>query len=398
MAKEIKFEILKKSKKSLARAGILHTPHGDIKTPAFVAVGTQATVKALTPPMIEDIGLQVVLANTYHLYLRPGEKIVKKGGGLGKFMNWTGPTMTDSGGFQVFSLGKAFENKVSKFSSSKNKKDFEGVNFDESKKEKKSLVKITEDGVSFKSTYDGSEHFFTPEKSIKIQNDIGADMIFAFDECPSSEDLKDYQIEAMERTHRWAKRSLDFHKKSSISDRQAIFGIVQGGKYTDLRKKSAKTIGEMDFDGYGIGGTFNKNDIRGVVSEVNQILPEEKPRHLLGIGKPEDLVDAIRSGCDLFDCVAPTRMARNGALHTKKGRINISNAQFKDDFGPIEKGCECYTCKNYTRAYLCHLFRAKEMLAGTKGFHRGLGPLRPAELHASEGSDHERHGRSPAPA
>jgi queuine tRNA-ribosyltransferase len=367
MAKEIKFEILKKSKKSLARAGILHTPHGDIKTPAFVAVGTQATVKALTPPMIEDIGLQVVLANTYHLYLRPGEKIVKKGGGLGKFMNWTGPTMTDSGGFQVFSLGKAFENKVSKFSSSKNKKDFEGVNFDESKKEKKSLVKITEDGVSFKSTYDGSEHFFTPEKSIKIQNDIGADMIFAFDECPSSEDLKDYQIEAMERTHRWAKRSLDFHKKSSISDRQAIFGIVQGGKYTDLRKKSAKTIGEMDFDGYGIGGTFNKNDIRGVVSEVNQILPEEKPRHLLGIGEPEDLVDAIRSGCDLFDCVAPTRMARNGALHTKKGRINISNAQFKDDFGPIEKGCECYTCKNYTRAYLCHLFRAKEMLAGTLG-------------------------------
>jgi queuine tRNA-ribosyltransferase len=367
MAKEIKFEILKKSKKSLARAGILHTPHGDIKTPAFVAVGTQATVKALTPPMIEDIGLQVVLANTYHLYLRPGEKIVKKGGGLGKFMNWTGPTMTDSGGFQVFSLGKAFENKVSKFSSSKNKKDFEGVNFDESKKEKKSLVKITEDGVSFKSTYDGSEHFFTPEKSIKIQNDIGADMIFAFDECPSSEDLKDYQIEAMERTHRWAKRSLDFHKKSSISDRQAIFGIVQGGKYTDLRKKSAKTIGEMDFDGYGIGGTFNKNDIRGVVSEVNQILPEEKPRHLLGIGEPEDLIDAIRSGCDLFDCVAPTRMARNGALHTKKGRINISNAQFKDDFGPIEKGCECYTCKNYTRAYLCHLFRAKEMLAGTLG-------------------------------
>lgn len=367
MAKEIKFEILKKSKKGLARAGVLHTPHGDIKTPAFVAVGTQATVKALTPSMIEDIGLQVVLANTYHLYLRPGEKIVKKGGGLGKFMNWNGPTMTDSGGFQVFSLGKAFENKVSKFSSSKNKKDFEGVNFDESKKEKKSLVKITEDGVSFKSTYDGSEHFFTPEKSIKIQNDIGADIIFAFDECPSSEDLKDYQIEAMERTHRWAKRSLDFHKKSSISDKQAIFGIVQGGKYTDLRKKSAKTIGEMDFDGFGIGGTFNKNDIRGVVSEVNQILPEEKPRHLLGIGEPEDLIDAIRSGCDLFDCVAPTRMARNGALHTKKGRINISNAQFKDDFGPIEKGCECYTCKNYTRAYLCHLFRAKEMLAGTLG-------------------------------
>ncbi len=375
MATEIKFEILKKSKKGLARAGILHTPHGDIQTPAFVAVGTQATVKALTPEMVENIGLQVVLANTYHLYLRPGEKIVKKGGGLGKFMNWNGPTMTDSGGFQVFSLGKAFETKVSKFSVLKNKKEFEGVNFEESKKEKKSLVKITEDGVSFKSPYDGSEHFFTPEKSIKIQNDIGADMIFAFDECPSSLDLKDYQIEAMERTHRWAKRSLEEFKKLKIKNQkldknykeQAIFGIVQGGKYTDLRKNSAKIIGGMDFDGFGIGGTFNKNDIRGVVSEVNQILPEEKPRHLLGIGEPEDLIDAIRSGCDLFDCVAPTRMARNGALHTKKGRINISNAEFKDDFGPIEKGCECYTCKNYTRAYLCHLFRAKEMLAGTLG-------------------------------
>jgi queuine tRNA-ribosyltransferase len=367
MAKPITFEILRKSKKGLGRAGILHTVHGDIKTPAFVAVGTQATVKALTPDMINNIGLQVVLANTYHLYLRPGEKIIKKAGGLGQFMNWQGPTMTDSGGFQVFSLGKAFENKVNKFSSINVKKENiknSGVVLE---KEKKSLVKISEEGVSFKSPYDGVEHFFTPEKSIKIQNDIGADIIFAFDECPSGEDMKNYQIEAMDRTHRWAKRSLDFHRKNSISEGQAIFGIVQGGKYKDLRKKSAKVIGEMDFDGFGIGGTFSKNDINGIVAEVNKILPEEKPKHLLGIGEPEDLIEAIKSGCDLFDCVAPTRMGRNGTLHTKKGKINISNAKFKDDFCPIEKDCGCYTCKNYTRAYLCHLFRSKEMLAGTLG-------------------------------
>jgi queuine tRNA-ribosyltransferase len=360
MAKAFGFEVLKKSKKGLARAGILHTPHGDIQTPAFVAVGTQATVKALTPEMVNDIGLQVVLANTYHLYLKPGEKIVKKGGGLGKFMNWKGPTMTDSGGFQVFSLGKAFENKVNKFSSK------DDVN---SKKQpledKKSLVEINEEGVKFKSIYDGSSHLFTPEKSIKIQNDIGADIIFAFDECPSPEDGKKYQIEAMDRTHRWAKRSLDFHRKSSVSGKQAIFGIVQGGKHEDLRKKSAEIIGSLDFDGFGIGGTFNKEDIKDVVSEVNKILPESKPRHLLGIGDPDDLIEAIKSGCDLFDCVAPTRMARNGALHTKKGRINISNAKFKDDFSPIEKGCKCYTCKNFTRAYLRHLFKSDEMLAGT---------------------------------
>lgn len=365
MVRDFSFKILKKSKKGLGRAGILHTLHGDIQTPAFVAVGTQATVKALTVEMIKDIGLQVVLANTYHLYLRPGDKIVKKAGGLAKFMNWNGPTMTDSGGFQVFSLGKAFESKVNKFSNG-------SVS---TAKNSESLVKISEEGVSFKSPYDGSKHFFTPEKSIQIQNNIGADIIFAFDECPSPNDSKEYQIEAMERTHRWAVRSLVEHKRTRGTTQNgrglkqnngaAIFGIVQGGKFKDLRRKSAEVVGKMDFDGYGIGGTFNKKDIKNVIEVVNKILPEEKPKHLLGIGEIEDLREAIKSGCDLFDCVAPTRMGRNGTLHTKKGKINITNTKFRDDFSPIEKDCGCYACKNYTKAYLAHLFHSNEMLAGT---------------------------------
>jgi queuine tRNA-ribosyltransferase len=360
----IKFNIEKKMEGTLARAGVLETPHGKILTPSFVNVGTKATVKALTPEQVKDLGAQVVLANTYHLYLQPGDELIKKAGGLQKFMNWNGPTMTDSGGFQAFSLGVAFGSGVSKIASA-DKKDIVNRCGEMSDGEGCSLAKIDEDGVTFKSHIDGSLHKFTPEKSIQIQHNIGADMIFAFDECTSPNADYDYQREAMDRTHRWAERSLDEHKKLNTEDKISLFGIVQGGRFEDLRKESAEVISKMDFDGFGIGGSFNKEDMNTAVGWVNKILPEGKPRHLLGIGEPEDLFGGVENGIDLFDCVAPTRMARNGSLHTKDGKINILNAKFKDDFEPIEKDCECYTCKNYTKSYLSHLFRAKEMLGST---------------------------------
>jgi len=360
------FQINKKIPKSLGRAGVLKTPHGDILTPAFVTVGTKATVKSLTPEQVKDTGAQVVLANTYHLYLQPGEKIIKKAKGLHNFMNWSGPTMTDSGGFQAFSLGVAYGNNLSKFIGAESPKQEEIDEAYDEEKEKK--AKITEDGVEFKSIIDGSKHFFTPEKSIQIQNDIGADIIFAFDECTSPHASKEYLREAMERTHRWAKRCL-----IENSGPQALFGIVQGGRYEDLRKESAKVIGEMGFNGFGVGGSFVKEDMATAVKWVNEILPEDKPRHLLGVGEPIDLILGVENGCDTFDCVAPTRMARNGTLYTKLGKINIMNAKFRDQYQPIEthstssgqEVCGCYTCKNYTLAYLSHLFRAKEMLAST---------------------------------
>lgn len=361
------FKIEKRKKNSLARAGVLETPHGKIETPAFVAVGTKATVKAVTPEQLRELGAQVVLANTYHLYLQPGAERIAKAGGLGKFMNWPRPTMTDSGGFQVFSLGAAFGNKISKITQTKFPRVRLG-DFPESDLGK--LVVIDEDGVTFRSHLDGGKHRFTPEKSIEIQQKIGADIIFAFDECTSPEASYEYQKEAMARTHRWAERSLLKHR--SFQKKQMLFGIIQGGRYDDLRKESARKISTLDFDGFGIGGSFEKKDIATAVRWVNEILPEEKPRHLLGIGEPEDLVAAIENGCDLFDCVAPTRMARNGTLYTDQGKINITNAKFTDDFSPIqpassagEENCGCYTCQNFTRAYLAHLFRAKEMLAAT---------------------------------
>jgi len=357
----INFKIEKKLDNGLGRAGVLTTPHGDIETPAFVTVGTKATVKALSPEQVASLGAQVVLANTYHLFLQPGDEIVRDAGGLHKFMNWDGPTMTDSGGFQAFSLGAAFGTSVSKIA--------KGDKEERGSQEEPALAKIDEDGVTFKSPLDGSEHKFTPERSIEIQHNIGADMIFAFDECTSPNASYEYQKEAMDRTHRWAKRSLDAHnKKSEVGHptiEQALFGIVQGGRFEDLRKESAKIIAEMDFDGFGIGGSFDKEDMYSVVGWVNKILPEKKPRHLLGIGEPADLFGGIENGADLFDCVAPTRIARNGTLYTTKGKINILNAKFRDDFTPVENGCECYACKNYTRAYLAHLFRAKEMFGGT---------------------------------
>ncbi|MBP9714941.1 MAG: tRNA guanosine(34) transglycosylase Tgt [Candidatus Pacebacteria bacterium] len=383
------FKIEKKIENSLGRAGVLSTPHGDILTPAFVAVGTKGTVKSLNPEQVRFAGTQVVLGNTYHLYLQPGDEVVKSAGGLGKFMNWSGPTMTDSGGFQVFSLGAAYGKDISKVVKVTDPSLMIPERFDDSDAPR--LAKIGQDGVSFKSHLDGSIHYITPEKSIQIQHNLGADIIFAFDECTSpAEDLK-YQGEALERTHRWAERSLEEHKKLEIEKQssfsgprtsgslsqpdhsselvslfpQALFGIVQGGRDEGLRKKSAEFIGGMDFDGFGIGGSFAKEDMSTAVKWVNEILPEEKPRHLLGIGEPEDLFMGIENGVDLFDCVAPTRLGRNGTIYTKNGKIIIMNKKFRDDFEPIEKDCECYTCENYTKSYVAHLFHGKEMLAGT---------------------------------
>ncbi|OHA84138.1 MAG: tRNA guanosine(34) transglycosylase Tgt [Candidatus Yonathbacteria bacterium RIFOXYC1_FULL_52_10] len=365
MGKPIRFSIEKKMPGALGRAGTITTPHGEIRTPAFVTVGTKATVKALTPEMVRDLGAQVVLANTYHLYLEPGERIVRDAGGIHKFMNWSGPTMTDSGGFQAFSLGAAFGKGVSKIAKGGESENGSTAG-DEGSQEEPRLARIDEDGVTFKSHLNGSEHKFTPERSIGIQHNIGADMIFAFDECTSPHAPHEYQEEALNRTHRWAQRSLDaHHANESAAGKQGLLGIVQGGRHKDLREESARVVGAMDFDGFGIGGSFDKEDMYTAVGWVNALLPEEKPRHLLGIGEPMDLFGGVENGCDIFDCVAPTRMARNGTIHTADGRINILNAQFVRDFTPLDPGCECYTCRTYTRAYLAHLFRAKEMLAGT---------------------------------
>jgi queuine tRNA-ribosyltransferase len=360
----ITFTIEKKLPNKLGRAGIVKTLHGDIETPAFVTVGTKATVKALTPELVQAAGAQVVLANTYHLYLQPGDEIVKNAGGLGKFMNWPGPTMTDSGGFQVFSLGAAYGVGVSKIVKAKQELLLPEAGNDADEKEAKPrLVKIDHDGVMFRSHLNGDAHYFTPEKSIEIQHNLGADIIFAFDECTSPTESIHYQREALDRTHRWAKQSLVHHVKGKTS--QALFGIVQGGRHKELRKESAKIIGEMDFDGYGIGGSFVKEDMITSVKWVNEVLDPHKPRHLLGVGEPLDLFGAVEQGCDLFDCVNPTRLGRNGTIYTKFGKIHIENAQYVNDFSATESDCECYTCKNYSKAYIAHLFKGKEMLAGT---------------------------------
>ncbi len=360
------FSIQKKLAGKLGRVGLLKTGHGSIETPAFVTVGTKATVKALTPRQVKETGSQVVLSNTYHLYLEPGEKIIKQGGGLGKFMGWDGPTMTDSGGFQVFSLGGKGSSKIA--SSKQHSNILQNVRMFPGEEQTAPLVKIDEDGVTFKSYKDGSAHRFTPERSIEIQHAIGADIIFAFDECTSPHAGKEYQREAMDRTHRWAGRCLKRHQQLTTDNQQPkpmLFGIVQGGRFQNLRKESARTIGEMDFDGFGIGGSFDKEDMGNAVRWVNELLPEEKPRHLLGIGEPTDLFEAVENGCDLFDCVAPTRQARTGSLYTKHGRFNIENAQYRNDFAPLEEGCGCYTCLHFTRAYLAHLFHSGEILANT---------------------------------
>ncbi len=366
MVKPIDFKIDKKLPGKLGRAGRLITPHGVVNTPAFVVVGTKATVKSLTPEQVKELGAECVLANTYHLYLEPGAEVVDLAGGLHPFMNWSGPTMTDSGGFQVFSLGAAYgEGGVSKFAKNTERQIIkENVT-------KNKLAKIDEEGVTFRSHLDGSTHRLTPEISMAIQHKLGADIIFAFDECTSPNETYDYQIEAMERTHRWAKRSLEAHiAQKEAFVRQGLFGIVQGGKYRDLRETSAKYLTELrvkgeGFAGFGIGGSFSKDDLSEALGWVNNILPEDKPRHLLGIGEVADLFTGIENGIDTFDCVLPTRMARNGTLLTSEGRINILNAKYRNDFTPVDTNCNCYTCRKYTKAYLAHLFRANEMLAST---------------------------------
>ncbi len=366
----IKFNIQKKLTGSLARAGTLETKHGVINTPAFVTVGTKAAVKALTPEQVKSVGAEVVLANTYHLYLEPGAERIKNLGGLNKFMNWDGPTMTDSGGFQVFSLGAAYGKELSKVV--KITEPSQMLRERSSEGEIPRLAEIGSEGVSFRSHLDGSLHYITPEKSIEIQHNIGADMVFAFDECTSpAEDFR-YQEEALERTHRWAKKSLDYHKSKSNSEDQALFGIVQGGREEVLRKRSAEFIGGLDFDGFGIGGSFAKEDMETAVKWVNEILPREKPVHLLGIGEPEDLFMGVENGVDLFDCVAPTRNGRGGTLYTSRGKINIRNAEYREDSGPIDAECGCEVCQNYSRAYICHLYRAHEMLGGTLGSMHNL--------------------------
>ncbi|MBI9048210.1 MAG: tRNA guanosine(34) transglycosylase Tgt [Anaerolineaceae bacterium] len=314
-----------------ARAGTFTTPHGNIETPMFMPVGTQATVKTLTPHHLHDLGAQIILSNTYHLYLRPGSDIVAELGGLHQFMNWNKPILTDSGGFQVFSLSDT--------------------------------RKICENGVLFKSHIDGSSHELTPEKSIAVQEDLGADIIMAFDECAPPYD-KAYNQKAMQRTHRWAERCLNAKKRSD----QALFGIVQGGVFPDLREQSAKTIVNMDFPGYGIGGLSvgeTKEEMNAMLEVVNEVLPQNKPRYLMGVGSPEDLIHGVLRGVDMFDCVLPTRLARHHNAMIPTGRINLKNNQFARDANPIDDVCECYTCQNFTRAYLRHLITAKESLSST---------------------------------
>ncbi|HVU75666.1 MAG TPA: tRNA guanosine(34) transglycosylase Tgt, partial [Candidatus Paceibacterota bacterium] len=363
MDRPVTFEIKHKGP-ALARAGVIHTPHGDIKTPAFMAVGTKATVKGVEPARFASLGIQGLIANAYHLYLAPGEKTVEKGGGVSKFMGFNGPTMTDSGGFQVFSLGEGMGKKVSKFLPEEAPQE-EGVAVysEELATEHGKLAIVDDDGVSFTSHLDGSLHRFTPERSIEIQHGLGADIIFAFDECTSPSADEAYQREAMDRTHAWAKRSLAAHRHNIEKNAaQGIYGIVQGGRYPDLRIESAETLGDMDFDGYGIGGSFSKQDILGILEKVNAELPEGKPRHLLGIGEPEDIFIGVAAGIDTFDCVLPTRNGRNGTLYTRDGKMHISRSEYAEDFSPIDAECDCFVCKDFTKAYLHHLFDAGEML------------------------------------
>ena len=368
----ITFEIVKRQPGSLARAGVIHTPHGDIETPAFVVVGTKGTVKSLKPEdMTAYVGAQVALANTYHLFLQPGHDVVEAAGGLHTFANWDIPTMTDSGGFQVFSLGAAFGKGVTKFAKGETQEADEkaGLNVysKDVAKEHGKLCVIDDDGVTFTSHHDGSLHRFTPERSIEIQHAIGADIIVAFDECTSPTADYDYQREAMDRTHRWAKRSILAHKQNyEALKEQGLYGVVQGGRHLDLRKESAETLAAMDFDGFGIGGSFSKADLGNALGVVNEVLPEEKPRHLLGIGEPEDIMEGVHLGCDTFDCVAPTRLARTGTIyertHDGHQRTNLLNSKYTRDFSKPDESCDCYVCEHYTKAYLAHLFRSKEML------------------------------------
>ncbi|MBU6214469.1 tRNA guanosine(34) transglycosylase Tgt [Patescibacteria group bacterium] len=346
------------------RAGVLTTPHGSIRTPAFVPVGTKANVKGILPSQMLALGAQAVLANTYHLYLQPGETIVKRAGGLGEFMRWPGPTMTDSGGFQVFSLGAAFGKTISKFTAGETPEEEAVAIYDESvASQHGQLAVIDDEGVTFTSHLDGSLHRFTPERSVEIQHALGADLFFAFDECTSPVEPYAYQREAMDRTHRWAARSLTAHRQDlDANKKQAIFGIVQGGRYEDLRRESAREIASLGFDGIGIGGSFSKEDMRGALQAAVEELPVELPRHFLGIGEPGDLLEGIMQGMDLFDCVASTRIGRHGSVYTRRGIIHLKSERYRDDFSPIDPSYAAPGTEGFTRAYVAHLIRSKEML------------------------------------
>ena len=331
MAKSpIEYELLHECKQTGARRGVIHTPHGDIQTPVFMPVGTQATVKSMTPEELkEEVKSEIILANTYHLYLRPGNKLVKEAGGLHKFMNWDRPILTDSGGFQVFSLGD--------------------------------LRTIKEEGVYFKSHLDGSKHFFSPETVMEIEEDLGADIIMAFDECVEYPASYEYTKQSMERTTRWAKRCKEAHK----TDNQALFGIIQGGFYKDLRDISAKDLVEMDFPGYAIGGISvgePKEKFLDILRYTTPLMPKDKPRYLMGVGTPDYLIEAAIAGIDMCDCVLPTRLARHGNAMTWNGKVTIRNATYERDFRPLDEECDCYTCKNYSRAYIRHLVKTNEIL------------------------------------
>jgi queuine tRNA-ribosyltransferase len=350
------------NKQPLGRVGVITTPHGDIKTPAFIPVGTKATVKSVLPESIKDLDAQAVLSNAYHLYLQPGSDVVDEAGGLGSFMNWSGPTFTDSGGFQVLSLGVGYKKVIAMDATTVQADDVMATDKDR-------LAHVDDDGVTFKSHLDGSMHRFTPEVSMQVQHKIGADIIFAFDECTTLLNTRNYQEKSLDRTFAWAKRCISEHDKLTIerSHRpyQALFGVVQGAQYEDLRRKAAQDLATLNFDGFGIGGALDKNKLGTIVNWVNEELPVNKPRHLLGIGEPDDLFVGVENGADTFDCVAASRVARNNAVYGLDGRFNISVSAFKRDFSPIDESCGCYTCKNYTKAYLNHLIKGKEMLSST---------------------------------
>lgn len=349
------------------RSGVISTPHGQIRTPAFIAVGTKATVKAVLPEAMADLGAQAVLANAYHLYLQPGADIVDAAGGVGRFMNWPGPTFTDSGGFQVMSLGVGFKKILSMTTDSVRSDEVIAAG-------KTRMAHVDEDGVTFKSHIDGSKHRFTPEISMQIQHQLGADIMFAFDELTTLMNTRPYQEESVERTRRWAQRCLTEHRRLTAVRQgkpyQALFGVIQGAQYEDLRRSAVRGLIEMSdggggFDGFGIGGALEKDKLGTIIGWVTEELPADKPRHLLGISEPDDLFAAIEAGADTFDCVSPSRVARNGSIYSRDGRYNITAAKHRRAFEPLDADCDCYTCGHYTRAYVHHLFRAKEMLAST---------------------------------
>jgi len=350
------------------RSGVIRTPHGEIRTPAFIAVGTKASVKAVLPETMRELGAQALLANAYHLYLQPGPDIVAEAGGLGAFMNWPGPTFTDSGGFQIMSLGAGLGKVLMA--------DPDRVQADDlvaSGKQK--LARVDDDGATFTSHLDGSTHRFTPELSIFIQHQIGADIIFAFDELTTLLNTRSYQEESLARTQAWAQRCLTEHRRlaalAPARPPQALFGVVQGANYEDLRRQACRGLNSITdatgrgFDGFGIGGALEKQNLATIVGWCTGELPDAKPRHLLGISEPDDLFAAIAAGADTFDCVSPSRVARNAAIYARDGRYNITGARYRRDFSPLDSDCDCYTCGHYTRAYVHHLFKAKEMLAAT---------------------------------